>query len=248
MRKILLFLFVFLSVSLYGRGYSSVIDSIHISFRYVYGYATCSYTASYVYQDNEYRLQANEASDAKSAPKLIETINKKDVDRLLKDCNRHASTDICKYISITSDDYSDYAKALNDSLALEKLDPSMYYLICDKHKIEDYILNKEYFLSLSCDDILKIIDSHYHFYFSKYFTNIELFSSDGETITIEPEFYFEGTPWSVSSHGKRTYINNDDVMSFLRNAQLAHIAFFWEKQYLLIQIADYILHQEHPET
>ncbi|SFW35402.1 hypothetical protein SAMN02910409_1761 [Prevotellaceae bacterium HUN156] len=37
-------------------------------------------------------------------------------------------------------------------------------------------------------------------------------------------------------------------MSFLRNAQLEHVAFFWEKFNLLIQIADYFLHQDNPNS
>ena len=248
MRKILIFFFVFLSLSLYGRGYSSDIDSIHITFEYEYGYGTCRSTASYVFQDNIYKLVPNEASNAKNAPKLIGAISKKNVDKLLKDCNRHASADICKYISITSDDYADYAKILNDSIAFENEYVMIYYLLCDKRKREDYILNKETFLSLECDDILKIIDTHYHFYFNKFVTKIDLFTSDGDTISIAPKCYYEGTPWSVFSRGKELYLSNDDVMSFLKNTQLEHIAPFWEKSYLLIQIADYFLHQDNPNS
>jgi hypothetical protein len=37
-------------------------------------------------------------------------------------------------------------------------------------------------------------------------------------------------------------------MSFLRDARLDHIAIFYEKFCLLIQIADYILHQENPDS
>ena len=249
MRNILLFFFASLSVSLYGRDYSaSHVDSIHITFEYLYGYATCRSTANYVYQDNTYKLLYNEESNAKNAPKLTETISQKAVDELLKDCNRHASNDICNYINITSKNYSDYVRTINDSLELENTYPMIGFLICDKHKIKDYILNRETFLSLSCNDILKIIDTHYHFYFNKPVTKIELFSSDGEAITIEPKFYYRGTPWSIFAHGQESYISNNHVMSFLRDARLDHIAIFYEKFCLLIQIADYILHQESPDS
>ena len=69
---------------------------------------------------------------------------------------------------------------------------------------------------------------------------IELTSNNGGSITIEPQWYFYDTAWKVLSQGKERYVGYEYIMAFLKDIQYDKYPFFWERFYLLFQIADAI--------
>lgn len=234
-------LMLFVNIDIYGRvNFQSQIDTIRLTFSYMGGYVPYIAMANYVCQNDVYQLQTIQTyeSDCQQLPK---TICKEDVTNLLSDCSLYSSETQCDYISITKDDYSDYKRILND------FDSLLYYLplldfpsYSKDFKKEQYELEENEYLSLNCCDLIKIADSHFSHLFipSKPLIKIEFVESSGETIIIEPQAYYKGTPWVIYYQGKETYVNFEYVMSFLRNIQFARYAYFLDRFYFLLQIAE----------
>ena len=233
-----------LLVNICMRGFAKSqndIDSIRVTYYYYNGgYGIYRSTACYAYHRKDYKLLLEKSHNVQNVWQLPKTISKECVSKLLNDCILYSPEDRCEFIKITKDDYSSYMKIINDKDSLENYLPFIY-----DFKKEQYELEEDAFLSLSSSEIVNIIESpHSSTYFSLgvYFTpiTIELISNNTGSITIEPQWYFEGTAWKVQSQDKARYVGNEYIMSFLKDIQYDRYLFVGERFYLLFQIADSI--------
>ena len=212
------------------------IDSIRITYSQIHGYGIHSYTACYKLSKKVYKLQM---TNSENQQLLKDAISKRVVDRLVKDCSQHATENLCNLIRITNTDYSNYINTLNGDL------PN-YIPYIHRSKRELYELKEEFFTSLKCDEIIEILtsDNHPFVYFIPLF-KIQLYGPDINTISIKPISYFQGTAWSVLNNDKETYMDFKYINPFLRNTAFDKYVFFYERFYLLYQIADsFIRNQE----
>lgn len=220
------------------------IDTIRISFEYKDGYAIKYSRVCYAYNHNEYQLQRDKSvciSILKELPCIIE---KESIEDLLYNCHLYSSEEQCDFINITEEDYSNYMSILNDSLFY-------YFPYLQDFPKEQYELKMEEFLSLSCSDIVNMIESqHHHFLFERPCLGIklELLSNTKKKIVIEPQWFFEGTAWRVKSSGKEVYIGYDYIMSFLHAVHFDKYTCFWEKFNLLFQIAESLVKKSITEN
>lgn len=231
--KAIAFLVSVVCTNAFGLNHNpQAINSIRITYNYINGYAVYRSVAIYALNNNTYVLQKGiDTTHIQYLPEIIEW-NK--VSKLLNDYILYVKEDICDGLKITHDDYSNYIKALDDSIY-------NYLPFMQNIKKEQYKLNEDTFLSLSCDEILNIIESPNNLFSSfKPLLNLELAYENGEIISIEPKWYFEGTTWSVVKNGQEIFLDNKYVMSFLRDICFDKYAIFGERFYLLFQIADNI--------
>lgn len=230
-RYIILGLFLLiLNLNMYGVIYDKTrIDTVRITYSHFGGYAMYRSVVCYAFHNNIYELQTRECN-VQDVPKII---RKETVTGLLNYCNQYSLGDRCNYLEITKEDYSNYISILKDSLN----DYMVYFQDSLKN---EYELAEEYYLLLSCNDIIRIIESSNNmFAYYKPRLKIELVNADHEIISIEPQWYFKGTAWKVKFNGKEKYIDYKYVMSFLKEIQLKEEYYlFAERFYLLFQIAD----------
>ncbi len=231
--KVFTSLLLLISSSTYGTvSQQKEIDTICITYGHLGGYAIYQSRAIYAFHNNAYVLKKEEALGSNSAQQLPDTIRRETVCKLLSDSGLYAKEDYCNYVRITTEDYADYMRVLNDSIQ----DPLPF--IKDLPK-DQYELDKSVFLSLSCSDIIKIIESpDQKIHVPKPLLKIELTSSDGCIMSMEPISYYEGTAWEITCDGKKSYLDFEYVMSFLKETQFDKYAYFFERFYLLFQIAD----------
>jgi hypothetical protein len=232
---------LFVNSGIYGVAHcQSKIDTIRITFSYMGGYVPNIAMACYVYQSEVYQLQTVQTykSDDLQLPMII---CKEVVAKLLNDCSLYSTEDECDYINITKDDYFNYIKILNDSYSLKYYFPLLDFpTYSQDFKKEQYELKEDEFLSLCCSDIIEIGNSHFSRLFtpSKPLIEICLVDSYGKIISIGPKGYYEGSAWVVNFQGKERYIDFECAMSFLRDIQFDRYAYFWNRFYLLFQIAE----------
>ena len=241
-QKVLVIFILLINTCVYGlaKGQNEI-DSIRITYDYHNGgYGIFRSTACYAFHKKAYKLQLEKSHNVHNAQQLPKTISKESVSKLLNDCNTYAIEDRCEFIKITKDDYSNYIKIINDKDSLDN-----YLPFWDDFKKEQYELEEGAFMSLSRSDIVNIIESSisptsFIGAHSKPTLIIELICNNAGSITIEPQWYFDGTPWKVLSQGKERYVGHEYVMSFLKDIQYDKYPLFWERFYLLLQIADMI--------
>ena len=216
------------------------VDSIRITFTHLDGYGVYLARACYAYQNNVYKLQFENSSGLPRFQQFPMTISKENVSKLLNDCNLYSTEDRCEFIKITKHDYSNYIKIINDKDSLDYYLPLAYDFIFDFMKnLDAYKLKEDAFLSLSCSEIINIIESPIESpYYHKPLFKIELIGKKTGKITIGPQWYFDGTAWIVLSHGKTMFVANEYLMSFLKDIQYDKYVYFEDRFYLLFQIAD----------
>ena len=181
-------------------------------------------------------MQIGKSSHLNHIHQLPKTISKKSVLKLLDDCNLYSSEDPCEFIKITKQDYSNYIKIINDEECIENYIPFLF-----DFKKELYELEEDAFLSLSCSEIINILESPYHIFVSyKPLLKIELISNNSVKTTINPQWYFEGTAWNVLNQGRKMYIDNKYLISFLKDIQYDKYMYLSERFYFLFHIA-YVL-------
>ena len=231
--KVFTSLLLLISIGTYGTvSLQKKIDSICITYGHLDGYAIYQSRAIYAFHNNAYVLQKEEALGANRALQLPDTIMRETVCKLLNDSRLYAKEDYCDCVRITTEDYADYMRVLNDSIH----DPLPF--IKDLPK-DQYELDKNVFLLLSCSDIIKIVESpDQKIYIPKPLLKIELTGSDGCIMSMEPKSYYEGTAWEITCDGKKSYLDFEHVMSFLKETHFDKYAYFFERFYLLFQIAD----------
>lgn len=235
-------LILFVNLTMYGvTNYQFKIDTVRISFTQVDGYASYRSVVSYAYRHNAYQLQTIYSPFPYRIKNLPGIINKKYVTRLLNDCSQYSSEDQCDYIYITEDDYSNYLKILNNNDSLISNFPQLEF--CPDFRKERYELTEDDFLSLSCTDIINIIESPHQLFFANntWSIKLELLDTKGKKIVIEPQWYFKGTAWKVKFSQKEVYVGYEYILSFLRGIHFDQYAFFWEKYNLLFQIVESII-------
>lgn len=215
------------------------VDSIRITFGHLDGYAICRITVCYAYDDNAYKLQIEKPSDLHPSLQLPKTISKISVSKLLNDCSLYSTEDRCEFIKITKDDYSNYIKIIDNKDSLDSYLPFLFDFNKDQYELEENA-----FLSLRCSEIITIIESPYHmFAHYKPLLKIDLISKDAGKITIEPQWYFDGTAWMVLSHGKKKYVANEYLISFLKDIKYDKYVYLYERFYILFQIAETLVNQ-----
>ena len=236
---ILLFVMLLVSTSIYGKDDNlPEIDTIRITFTQVYGYGTYRSTASYAYQHDTYELQTIESPFPNDVKYLPNTVDRESVKSLLEYCLLKSTNDQCDYINVTKDDYSNYLKVLNNPDSLIYYFPQLSF----GFKKEPYDLKAEDFLTLSCSEIINMIKLPHNLFFSYSSPiKIELLSTKGKAIVVEPQWHFEGTAWRVKASGKELYVGYEYIMSFLRNVHYNQYVCFEEKIHLLFQIAESIV-------
>lgn len=221
-----------------GLNITNDVDSIRITYGYLIGYATYRSTACYAFHKKAYKLQIEKSSDIHNVWQLPKTISKESVSKLLNDCNLYSTEDRCEFIKITKHDYSNYIKIINDKDSLDYYLPLAYDFIFDFMKnLDAYKLKEDAFLSLSCDEIINILESPHIFADLKPMLIIELISKNAGRTTIAPQWYFDDTAWEILTHGKKMYVANEYPMSFLKDIQYDRYVDLQERFYLLFQIA-----------
>ena len=241
--RVLVIIMLLVSTCMCGLAKSqNDVDSIRITFGHLDGYAIYRTTVCYAYHNKAYKLQIEKSSDLHRSLQLPKTISKISVSKLLNDCEIYSTEDRCEFIKITKEDYSNYIKIIDNK---DSLDSYLPFLL-DFNK-DQYELEENAFLSLRCSEIITIIESpcqifaHY-----KPLLKIELISKNAGKITIEPQWYFDGTAWMVLSHGKKKYVANEYCISFLKDIQYDKYVYLYERFYFLFQIAETLLqHREN---
>ena len=228
--KLIAFLVSVISTNAFGLKHNpKAIDSIRITYAYFDGYAVCQSVAVYTYNSNAYVLQ--KGIDTTNVRNLPEIIEKDKISEFINAYLCYAKEDICDGIRITHDDYANYIKVLDDSVS--------YYLpfMQDVTK-EQFKLNENAFISLSCDEIVNVLETPNNLFASyKPLLKIELIFGNGDIISLEPKWYFEGTTWTVIHNELEAYLDNKYVMAFLNGIHFDKYAHFGERFYLLFQIA-----------
>lgn len=240
--KVITFYILLVNTSLLGLAKSqNDVDSIRITFSHLDGYAMYRCTACYKFLNNAFILQVEKPSHLNHTHLVPKTISNKSVLKLLEDCKLYSSEDPCEFIKITKQDYYNYIKIINDEEYIENNMPFLF-----DFKKELYELEEDAFLSLSCSEIIDIIESPYHIYASsKPSFRIELISNNSGKTTIEPQWYFEGTAWNVLTQGRKMYIDNKYLISFLEDIQYDKYMYLYERFYFLFHIADVLREREN---
>lgn len=102
-------------------------------------------------------------------------------------------------------------------------------------------IGKKRFISLSCKEIQGILSKP-----SRYFSHphpmitIELVSSNRDTIIIKPYTYYEGCAWIIYNNTSTSYISYKYAMKFIENIGFEKFLLFYERDYLLLHIAEFL--------
>lgn len=249
MKQLLRIIIVLIALIFFGSGnksYSQTIEvkKLSIDFTYYTGeYAPWRGYVSFINQDSifsrkEYhfgrkeRLFMPDSINAQSVKKLYDTVR-----------NNHKEP--CDVFKITEDDYEEYRKGL-DSISKD----DTFFIISDfilrekgydeksfkALKYSDFIMPEERYLRILTSS------SKYHIDYSDMWIEITIIDSEYNITRIEPLNYFEGTPWVCSlENGNTYYIDNNTVITFLKENRLDHIPSFLERFYLMFKIAEKLI-------
>ena len=248
MRQLSRIIIVLIALIFFGSGnksYSQTIEvkKLSIDFTYYTGeYAPWRGYVSFINQDSifsrkeyhfgrEERLFMPDSINAQSVKKLYDTVR-----------NNHK--ELCDVFKITEDDYEEYRKGL-DSISKD----DTFFIIPD-FILREKGYDEKSFKALKYSDFimpdyryLLILNSN-----SKYLLEgglvirITIIDSEYNIIKIQPLTYHEGTPWVCSlENGNTYYIDNDTVITFLKENRLDHIPFFLERFYLMFKIAEKLI-------
>lgn len=233
MKKIIVTFVLLLSfVGSHATAKSISVDTVRVTYYSVIGYGSCRMVACYALKGDVYECQ-NYYGRIKDSDSLPKTINKELVLDLQDRIEKQAQKDSCKFVKITSEDYSNYVKMLNDSF----FDSTPLELAGYKDK-EKFKLNKRYFTSLSGGDIFKNLSKPFVFGYSySPLRKIEFVRSDGEVVSIKPVIYPQCLPWKVSCGNSSKYISFESVLSFLEDAQLSLLLSPEDKYLYMLHIA-----------
>ena len=247
MRQLSRIIIVVIALIFFGfsnKSYSQTIDVKKMSIYFTYypgGYALATGYVSFMNQDSvfrrkEYRgeneqLFIPDSIDAQSLRKLFDTVRN----------NHKKLSDVFK---ITEEDYEEYRKGL-DSISKD----DTFFIIPD-FILREKGYDEKSFKALKYSDFimpdyryLLILNSD-----SKYLLEgglvirITIIDSEYNIIKIQPLTYHEGTPWVCSlENGNTYYIDNNTVITFLKENRLDHIPFFLERFYLMFKIAEKLI-------
>ncbi len=220
---VLLLDFCFITLSMYANK-KSVVKKVRITYNTLDGYATKQYVANYILCKNNYVLIKNDWSQ-----NVVRKIRKEYVENLINNCSNN--NNICDYLKITKEDYNKFQKLIslpNDSL--------IYYMVLDSLKEENYYIDENKLLSISCMELFELIRKDHYFKSLTPSFKIELINSCNDIITIEPMWYFEDSPWMMKKYEEEKYISFDTLMLFLRSTGYDKYTCFYGREYYIYQI------------
>ena len=248
MRQISRIIIVVVAVIIFGfcnKLYSQTIEvkKLSIDFTYYTGeYFTRRGYVSFMNQDSIFRRKEYDFG-RKEHLCMPDSINAQSL-RKLYDTVRNNHKELCDVFIITEDDYEEYRKGLDSIskgdnfliddiiLELEGYDEKSFKAL----KFSDFIIPDERYL--------RILKSNSKYGFDYWFNWIEITIIDSEyNITkIQPLTFFKGTPWVCwLENGTTYYIDNNTVITFLKENRLDHIPYFAERFYLMFKIAEKLI-------
>ena len=224
--------------------YSQTIDVKKLSIYFTYypgGYALATGYVSFMNQDSVFRRKEYRGENEQLF--MPDSINAQSL-RKLFDTVRNNHKKLSDVFKITEDDYEEYRKGL-DSISKD----DTFFIIPD-FILREKGYDEKSFKALKYSDFimpdyryLLILNSD-----SKYLLEgglvirITIIDSEYNIIKIQPLTYHEGTPWVCSlENGNTYYIDNDTVITFLKENRLDHIPFFLERFYLMFKIAEKLI-------
>lgn len=229
--RTIVFLLLFVRLGLYATDNNvGRLDSIRITYGYLDGYGLYRATSTYTYNNNVFILQKDKTQNEMDGHQVPDTIYSESVYKLWGDCRQCTQDDFCDCLEITVEDYDHLITVLNDSLPY-------YFPYLQSFSKNDYELRKEAFLELDCNEIIKMLECPHEFSALIPLLKIEMYVS-GKIISIRPVSYFKGTAWEVLSNKTRTYLEYNNVLSFLRETHYDNFVCFYERFFLLFQLAD----------
>ena len=224
--------------------YSQTIDVKKLSIYFTYypgGYALATGYVSFMNQDSVFRRKEYRGENEQLF--MPDSINAQSL-RKLFDTVRNNHKKLSDVFKITEEDYEEYRKGLDSIskgdnfliddiiLELEGYDEKSFKAL----KFSDFIIPDERYL--------RILKSNSKYGFDYWFNWIEITIIDSEyNITkIQPLTFFKGTPWVCwLENGTTYYIDNNTVITFLKENRLDHIPFFLERFYLMFKIAEKLI-------
>lgn len=247
MRQLSRIIIVVIALIFFGfsnKSYSQTIDVKKMSIYYTYypgGYALATGYVSFMNQDSVFRRKEYRGENEQLF--IPDSINAQSL-RKLFDTVRNNHKKLSDVFKITEEDYEEYRKGL-DSLSKDDT-----FFIIPEFILREKGYDEKSFKALKYSDFimpdyryLLILNSD-----SKYLLEgglvirITIIDSEYNIIKIQPLTYHEGTPWVCSlENGNTYYIDNNTVITFLKENRLDHIPFFLERFYLMFKIAEKLI-------
>lgn len=247
MRQLSRIIIVVIALIFFGfsnKSYSQTIDVKKMSIYFTYypgGYALATGYVSFMNQDSVFRRK--ECRGENEQLFIPDSINAQSL-RKLFDTVRNNHKKLSDVFKITEEDYEEYRKGL-DSISKD----DTFFIIPD-FILREKGYDEKSFKALKYSDFimpdyryLLILNSD-----SKYLLEgglvirITIIDSEYNIIKIQPLTYHEGTPWVCSlENGNTYYIDNNTVITFLKENRLDHIPFFLERFYLMFKIAEKLI-------
>ncbi|MBQ6311341.1 MAG: hypothetical protein IJK74_07330 [Bacteroidales bacterium] len=247
MRQLSRIIIVVIALIFFGfsnKSYSQTIDVKKMSIYFTYypgGYALATGYVSFMNQDSVFRRKEYRGENEQLF--IPDSINAQSL-RKLFDTVRNNHKKLSDVFKITEEDYEEYRKGL-DSISKD----DTFFIIPD-FILREKGYDEKSFKALKYSDFimpdyryLLILNSD-----SKYLLEgglvirITIIDSEYNIIKIQPLTYHEGTPWVCSlENGNTYYIDNNTVITFLKENRLDHIPFFLERFYLMFKIAEKLI-------
>ncbi len=247
MRQLSRIIIVVIALIFFGfsnKSYSQTIDVKKMSIYYTYypgGYALATGYVSFMNQDSVFRRKEYRGENEQLF--IPDSINAQSL-RKLFDTVRNNHKKLSDVFKITEEDYEEYRKGL-DSISKDDT-----FFIIPEFILREKGYDEKSFKALKYSDFimpdyryLLILNSD-----SKYLLEgglvirITIIDSEYNIIKIQPLTYHEGTPWVCSlENGNTYYIDNNTVITFLKENRLDHIPFFLERFYLMFKIAEKLI-------
>ena len=247
MRQLSRIIIVVIALIFFGfsnKSYSQTIDVKKMSIYFTYypgGYALATGYVSFMNQDSVFRRKEYRGENEQLF--IPDSINAQSL-RKLFDTVRNNHKKLSDVFKITEEDYEEYRKGL-DSISKD----DTFFIIPD-FILREKGYDEKSFKALKYSDFimpdyryLLILNSD-----SKYLLEgglvirITIIDSEYNIIKIQPLTYHEGTPWVCSlENGNTYYIDNNTVITFLKENRLDHIPYFAERFYLMFKIAEKLI-------
>ena len=248
MRQLSRIIIVVIALIFFGfsnKSYSQTIDVKKMSIYFTYypgGYALATGYVSFMNQDSVFRRKEYRGENEQLF--MPDSINAQSL-RKLFDTVRNNHKKLSDVFKITEEDYEEYRKGL-DSISKD----DTFFIIPD-FILREKGYDEKSFKALKYSDFimpeeryLRILNSFskYHIDYSDMWIEITIIDSEYNITRIEPLDYFEGSPWICSLENGTTYfIDNNTVITFLKENRLDHIPFFLERFYLMFKIAEKLI-------
>ena len=205
------------------------IKQIRITYLSLDGYATYRHVARYMRLNEAFVLKKQDNN--KNIP---DTINRSCVFDFVHELIND-TTDICERINVSQEDFNLFQKIISNK---ERCLNDYFHIIEEYYTENIKNLNISSFQSLSCQDIIKILDDRANpFYSPVYPMKIELIYENGNKLSVSPTWGYKGLPWSCRIMKKEKVVTYEIVMDFINKIGFDQYVYFKGREEFILQIA-----------